>query len=49
MQEAIDRIVEASDMPLSIVIVGVGGADFKMMVKTHFPNLDYVLLICCLL
>ncbi|XP_062501087.1 copine-9-like [Corticium candelabrum] len=31
MQDAVDRIVEASDLPLSIVIVGVGGADFKMM------------------
>jgi vacuolar-type H+-ATPase subunit F/Vma7 len=31
MQEATDRIVEASDLPLSIVIVGVGGADFKAM------------------
>ena len=35
MQEATDRIVEASDIPLSIVIVGVGGADFKAMVRTH--------------
>ncbi len=33
MQDAVDRIVEASDLPLSIVIVGVGGADFKMMVR----------------
>eukprot|EP00118_Oscarella_pearsei_P004773 m.20861 g.20861 ORF g.20861 m.20861 type:complete len:578 (+) comp28096_c0_seq4:2467-4200(+) len=31
MQNAIDRIVEASDLPLSIVIVGVGGANFKLM------------------
>ena len=36
MQDTIDRIVEASVMPFSIVIVGVGGADFKMMVKTLF-------------
>jgi vacuolar-type H+-ATPase subunit F/Vma7 len=31
LQDTTDRIVEASDMPLSIVIVGVGGADFKSM------------------
>ena len=36
MQDTIDRIVEASDMPLSIVIVGVGGADFKSMVTDYF-------------
>ena len=32
MQNTIDLIVEASNMPLSIVIVGVGGADFHNMV-----------------
>ncbi|XP_065827522.1 copine-3-like [Oscarella lobularis] len=31
MQNAIDRIVEASELPLSIVIVGVGAANFKLM------------------
>ncbi|XP_062500669.1 copine-3-like [Corticium candelabrum] len=31
MQNTIDLIVEASNMPLSIVIVGVGGADFHNM------------------
>ncbi|XP_078433387.1 protein BONZAI 1-like [Wolffia australiana] len=31
LQETIDAIVRASDLPLSILIVGVGGADFKEM------------------
>jgi hypothetical protein len=30
-QETIDAIIKASDFPLSIVVVGVGGADFKEM------------------
>ena len=32
MQNTIDRIVAASSLPLSIVIVGVGGANFTKMV-----------------
>jgi Copine len=31
LQETIETIVKASDLPLSILIVGVGGADFKEM------------------
>lgn len=31
LQETQDAIVKASDLPLSILIVGVGGADFKEM------------------
>lgn len=31
LQETVDAIVRASDLPLSILIVGVGGADFKQM------------------
>ncbi|KAK6150640.1 hypothetical protein DH2020_015572 [Rehmannia glutinosa] len=31
LQETIDSVVRASDLPLSILIVGVGGADFKEM------------------
>ena len=34
MAQTVDRVVAASRLPLSIVIVGVGGADFKNMVKT---------------
>lgn len=30
-QETIDAIIKASDFPISIIIVGVGGADFKEM------------------
>ena len=33
MQRTIDRIVGASRLPLSIVIVGVGGAEFANMVS----------------
>ena len=32
MHRTIDRIVAASSLPLSIVIVGVGGANFTKMV-----------------
>jgi len=31
LQETKDALVHASDLPLSILIVGVGGADFKEM------------------
>lgn len=31
LQETKDAFVMASDLPLSILIVGVGGADFKEM------------------
>ncbi|KAF9619738.1 hypothetical protein IFM89_009080 [Coptis chinensis] len=31
LQETKDALVKASDLPLSIIIVGVGGADFKEM------------------
>ncbi|RZC53350.1 hypothetical protein C5167_012206 [Papaver somniferum] len=31
LQETIDSLVRASDSPLSILIFGVGGADFKAM------------------
>ncbi|XP_071692312.1 protein BONZAI 1-like [Rutidosis leptorrhynchoides] len=31
LQETMDALVKASDLPLSILIVGVGGADFKEM------------------
>lgn len=31
LQETKDALVRASDLPLSILIVGVGGADFKEM------------------
>ncbi len=32
MTRTVDKIVAASRLPLSIVIVGVGGADFTNMV-----------------
>ena len=35
MANTVDRIVAASKLPLSIVIVGVGGANFKNMVSTR--------------
>ncbi|XP_073155670.1 protein BONZAI 3-like [Henckelia pumila] len=31
LQETMDSLVRASDLPLSILVVGVGGADFKAM------------------
>ena len=33
MQNTVDRVVKASSLPLSIVIVGVGEADFSKMVR----------------
>jgi hypothetical protein len=30
-QETIDAIIRASDFPMSIIVIGVGGADFKEM------------------
>ena len=33
MKQTVDRIVQASTLPLSVVIVGVGGADFSNMVS----------------
>lgn len=38
MQSTVDRIVGASSLPLSIVIVGVGGADFTNMVRNTNPQ-----------
>lgn len=35
LQETKDALVKASDLPLSILIVGVGGADFKEMEVSH--------------
>jgi hypothetical protein len=32
MESTIDAIIEASSLPLSIVIVGIGSADFSKMV-----------------
>ena len=37
MERTVDKIVEASRLPLSIVIVGVGGADFSNMVRYYGP------------
>lgn len=31
MQKTIDQIVESSDLPVAIIIVGVGDADFTSM------------------
>ena len=40
LQETKDALVRASDLPLSILIVGVGGADFtQMKVYSCFPNM----------
>ncbi|KAK9009230.1 hypothetical protein V6N11_035775 [Hibiscus sabdariffa] len=51
LQETKDALVKASDLPLSILIVGVGGADFKEMeVAQHSTNrsngfhIDFLLL-----
>ena len=37
LQETIDALVKASDLPLSILIVGVGNADFSGMEVRFFP------------
>lgn len=38
LQETINSLVKASDLPLSILIVGVGNADFKDMEKLDADN-----------
>jgi hypothetical protein len=38
IQETKDSIVRASDLPLSILIVGVGNADFKQMEVKAFTS-----------
>ena len=35
MSHTVNKIVDASRLPLSIVIVGVGAADFKNMVSNY--------------
>ena len=35
MKQTIDCIVEGSKLPLSIVIIGIGGADFSNMVNSE--------------
>ncbi|RYR02920.1 hypothetical protein Ahy_B06g081750 isoform B [Arachis hypogaea] len=40
LQETIDALVKASDLPLSILIVGVGGADFKEMEFVPFRDVQ---------
>ncbi|XP_056166186.1 protein BONZAI 3-like isoform X1 [Syzygium oleosum] len=37
-QETMDALVRASDLPLSVLIVGVGGADFKQMETLDADN-----------
>jgi hypothetical protein len=37
LQETKDALVRASDLPLSILIVGVGGADFSQM-EVYIPS-----------
>lgn len=44
LQETKDALVKASDLPLSILIVGVGGADFKEM--EVFIQLIFLLVDC---
>ncbi|KAI7724454.1 hypothetical protein M8C21_025682, partial [Ambrosia artemisiifolia] len=43
-QETIDALVTASDLPLSILIVGVGGADFK---ELEVLNYFHAFLLLC--
>ena len=38
MSRTVDRIVAASTLPLSIVIVGVGNADFSNMVHVMIAS-----------
>ena len=42
MDKSIDRIVKASDYPLSIVIVGVGTTDFTDMVNQLLTTILYI-------
>ena len=42
MNCTVDRIVAASKLPLSIVVVGVEGADFSNMVRDEASNTIYM-------
>ena len=33
MNETVDRIIEASELPMSIIIIGVGDQDFSRMIE----------------
>ena len=43
MDDFLDQLVEASSLPLSVVIVGVGPADFSSMVKRDIQEQSGVL------
>ena len=45
MANTVDRIVDASNLPLSIVIVGVGSADFSNMVSYCYYRIYCIALI----
>jgi len=38
MDQTIDRIVQSANLPLSIIIVGVGNANFDSMVRLDGDN-----------
>ena len=38
MDQTIDRIIQAANLPLSVIIVGVGNADFENMTKLDGDN-----------
>ena len=45
MANTVDRIVDASNLPLSIVIVGVGSADFSNMVSYCYYRIYHIALV----
>lgn len=45
LQETKDALVRASDLPLSILIVGVGGADFTQMEVCLPYNIPYMIIL----
>jgi len=45
-QETIDAIIRASDFPMSIIVIGVGGADFKEMEVGPDKLLQFLTYLC---
>ena len=42
MKETKSEIVELSEFPVSIIIVGVGNSDFSKMIDLHHKLTDYL-------
>lgn len=44
VDDVIDKLVDVGNLPLSIVVVGVGPADFRLMVRNVLIVLSFIIL-----